>query len=234
MSSSEVDEILARFSSYYKALNEENRSRYIQRLNKLLERLIFSPSGMEDVTNEMKVVIGGASIQLTFGLDRFVPEHYNQIIVLPRAYRIINYHRRLFGHIDPKQKLIFLSWRAVKYGFVVENDALNVALHEFAHCLEMESNLKEFADSFFCGNLYSCWQGAAHEKLITIRTRQNVFIKDYGGRNLRELFAVCIEAFFERSAEFKRALPELYQALSELLNQDPTNGSDPVLRSNGN
>jgi Mlc titration factor MtfA (ptsG expression regulator) len=42
----------------------------------------------------------------------------------------------------------------------------------------------------------------------------------YAATNYNEFWAVAVENFFERPKQMKDALPELYQAMCLLLNQD--------------
>ena len=48
-----------------------------------------------------------------------------------------------------------------------------------------------------------------------------LFRSPYAGANEYEFFAVALEYFFEKPTEFKSALPDLYDTLKKLLNQDP-------------
>ncbi|MFZ6013111.1 MAG: zinc-dependent peptidase [Bacteroidota bacterium] len=47
------------------------------------------------------------------------------------------------------------------------------------------------------------------------------FFRPYACTNVHEFFAVSVENFFERPAQFKNELPELYDILTQLLKQDP-------------
>jgi Mlc titration factor MtfA (ptsG expression regulator) len=47
------------------------------------------------------------------------------------------------------------------------------------------------------------------------------YLRRYAFYNREEFFPVCTEYFFERPKEFKKERPELYEALSKLLRQDP-------------
>lgn len=222
--------ILLKYSSYFRRLNESSRERFVNRLATLLQHLEFESQHMDsDVSMEMKLVIASAQIQLTFGLDSYLPKSFDKIVVLPSAYRISSHDKPLIGHVDPKRSMIYLSWEDVQHGFAIEDDAINVALHEFAHWLELESRRLEVDESLLCKFEFSDWRKEAQRKLIRIRANEHVFLKDYGGRNMLELFAVCVEAFFERSSAFKVKLPKLYQPMVELLNQDPSNGDDPLI-----
>ena len=63
---------------------------------------------------------------------------------------MINHDKRLVGHVDPDKTEIYLSWRAVKFGFAINDDAINVALHEFAHWLELENRLSGLNQDYLC------------------------------------------------------------------------------------
>lgn len=228
MSTRTVRDVLSRYSHYYRRLNADNRARFESRLADLLLHLQFSANGSdEDVPLEMKIVIGSAQIQLTLGLEQFLPVNYDQVVVMRSAYRVPEFDKRLAGHVDPNQSTIFLSWQHVRYGFLIPDDAINVALHEFAHWLDLENKTQKH--EYLCQVEYSQWRQHAHKKLLIVRKRENSFLNDYSGSNMLEMFAVSVEAFFEQSQLFREKIPELYQSLVELLNQNPIDEADPVV-----
>ena len=51
---------------------------------------------------------------------------------------------------------------------------------------------------------------------------QTNLLDKYAATNFEEFWAVCIETFFERSVPLREQLPDLYNSLCHLLNQDPT------------
>ena len=226
MGTQTVRDVLSRYSYYYRRLNADNRDRFEHRLAELLLHLQFTANGSEDVPLPMKIVIGSAQIQLTLGLEQYLPVNYDQIIVMRSAYRVPEYDKQLAGHVDPNHSTIYLSLQHVRHGFLIHDDATNVALHEFAHWLDLENKILEH--EYLCQVEYSQWRQHAHKKLLKVRKRENSFLKNYSGTNMLEMFAVSVEAFFEQSQLFQEKIPELYQSLAELLNQDPTNGADPL------
>ena len=227
MATQTVRDVLSRYSQYYRRLDSPNKHRFESRLAELLLHLTFSGGTSDhDVPLEMKIVVGSAQIQLTFGLDQYLPVNYEQITLMRDAYRVTNYERPLVGHVDPNQTRIYLSWKHVRHGFLIPDDAVNVALHEFAHWLDFENKILN--SELLCETEYSQWREHAMKKLLTVRQRQNTFLNDYSGRNMLEMFAVCVEAFFEQSQQFHEKIPGLYAALTDLLNQNPINESDPI------
>ena len=105
---------------------------------------------------------------------------------------------------------------------------MNVALHEMAHCLEKENQMRIVFQQFFNHDDWIKWAESAALKLEDIRQNKNVLINSYGGKNMQEMFAVCVETFFEKPEEFKSHLPILYQRMCDLLQQDPTMKENPT------
>lgn len=224
---------LSRHSAYYRRLSADNQQRFDHRLFLLLKFMNFIPRGFPAVSREMKVIIGGAIIQATFGLKEYRLKRFNTVYILPQAYRYPGYSEAFLGHVDFSRQFICLSWADVRQGFHIPDDAVNVALHEVAHCLEAEARFSWLSRRFFDDAHWAGWARRAAVKLAVIRNNEHRFLKTYAGRNMREMFAVCVETFFEKPEAFKHKLPGLYQALSLLLNQDPANGEDPVVVKGG-
>lgn len=214
---------------YYRALNADLKPRFLSRLHILLKFITFIPNNMPEVRPEMKIIIGSAIIQVTFGLKRFILKFFTTIYVVPRPYNFTGFPNKLLGHVDLKEQVVCLSWHDVQHGFHVADDAVNVALHEVAHCLEAENRFRAIFQEFFNRIKYYKWRKVAFRKLAIMQKGQHQFLKDYGAQNMSELFAVCIEAFFEQPEQFKQQLPPLYAALSDLLHQDPTRKEMPLI-----
>lgn len=226
----DYDEILSRYSTYYTNLNTNLKKRFRLRLYQLLHVMEFTSAYFPRITREMRVVIGCAIIEITFGLKSFLPNRFKTVVLLPRQYMYPGFGQPFLGHIDRKKDAIYFSWEDVKNGYLIPDDAVNVALHEMAHVLEFENGFFRIFNRFFDRVTWEEWTDHAYHKMEIIRQDQHDFLKSYGGINMTEMFAVCIETFFEQSEDFKRNLPVLYKSLVELLNQDPINKSNPIIQ----
>ena len=220
--------ILNHHSAYYRNLNLFNQSEFRKRLFILLNLLSFSSAQIPVVTREMRAVIGCAIIEITFGLDYYLPKYFTKIVVMPRRYMYPGYGQPFLGHVDFGRHVIYFSWQDVKTGYGISDDALNVAMHEMAHVLEVENNYRVIFRKFFDKVKWDDWAELAFKKMQVIRNKRNEMLKSYGGANMKEMFAVCIETFFEQPEAFKSNLPELYQSMVELLRQDPTVAGNPL------
>jgi len=226
---SDYHKILSTHSSYYLNLNEKRKKEFRIRLFVLLNVLGFQSAEIRNITREMRAVIGCAIIEITFGLDNYLPTKFTEIVVKPRRYMYPGYGQPFLGHTDFTRGLIYFSWEDVKTGYLVPDDAVNVALHEMAHVIEIENTFRPLFGDFFNMWDWNKWAKLAHDKMQVIQSNQNEFLKSYGGQNMKEMFAVCVETFFEQPKEFKAALPEIYQSMVQLLRQDPLLKGDPVL-----
>ncbi len=223
-------EVLLKYSPYFRKLNHKNKDKFLFRLFILLKLTTFKPSRLERVTDEMKVLIGSAIIQITFGFRHFVYRHFNTIEVAPRPYTYRGREQELFlGDANFRTKIISLSWPHVVQGFVVEEDAINVALHEVAHCLKYENKFRDLSSRFMDTQSLIDWHEQAMRKMEILRKKEQLLLRDYAAQNYAEFFSVSVETFFERPEDFRKLLPALYTSLSKLLNQDPCNQSDPVI-----
>lgn len=68
---------------------------------------------------------------------------------------------------------------------------------------------------------YGGWHKSVKNEFLKLKHSDEHFLRQYGGTNMQEFFAVCIEHFFEVPKAMKTELPRLYNSLCVLLNQDP-------------
>jgi hypothetical protein len=95
-------------------------------------------------------------------------------------------------------------------------------LHELAHSLHVDIELEGNTDRQFSIYYYK-WKQFALGYIRELKNGHISFLRKYGATSIHEFFAVCIEHFFEAPAEFQAAIPELYQYMVAMLNQDPLN-----------
>lgn len=214
-------------SNYYLQLEKEQKKLFLKRIQLFLRFIRFESSSDLPVSEEMKVVIAAAAIQLTFGLRRFIFAYYTKILVRAGIYIIPEFPDRLVGHVDKSRRTITLSWPNTQFGFKVPDDAHNVALHEMAHVILFENTLRLRFNEFFSRPHWDYWMSHAEKQFMINQKRKNVLLAEYADRDLVEMFAVSVETFFEQPDKFKSALPELYKALVLLLKQDPGKKANP-------
>lgn len=206
---------------YYNRLNQEQKKDFEKRLKYFLTNKKFIARSMPEVTDEMKVLIGACAVQITFGYKPLKFAHFDKIILYPSKYYSHFSKRNHKGEVNPNG-MIVLSWEHFLSGYNIPDDGFNLGLHEMAHALRLEDAIQDGEYAFLDNKSLSRWHRASLKEIRKIRRGKGKFLRRYAATNAEEFFAVCIEQFFEQPHEFKQALPDLYEALSELLKQDPT------------
>lgn len=213
-------QVLAAYFRYYQNLDSQNQKRFETRVQAFIDSKQFIPRGIPSVTDEMKTLIAGSAVQLTFGFKHLDFAHFSRILVYPGDYysRITRkYHQ---GEVNPRG-LVVISWQSFETGYRDEKDGRNLALHEMAHALRLENAIHNEEFDFIPKQELKHFDNLAKAEILKIKSGESDFFRKYAGANFHEFFAVAVENFFERPVLFLEEKPELYLALSALLNQDP-------------
>ncbi|MBI2968770.1 MAG: zinc-dependent peptidase [Bacteroidetes bacterium] len=209
---------------YYHHLSGQGKDKFTRRVSNFIFNKEFIGANGMIVTDEMKIKIAASAVQLTFGLEKFLIAYFSTIIVYPDSF----YSRMAGGEVKGATTLsgkILISWKDFMEGYNDPADRYNLGLHEMAHALKIEFLHGSDSDEKFSFFLEK-WINTGIKEFEKIRGGNSSFIRSYGGKNIHEFFAVCIEHFFEWSSEFNKRLPELYQHLCLLLNQNPLNTTE--------
>lgn len=215
----DIEACLLRSFRYYNNLPPELKPRFLKRVSRFLESKEFRVAGDMELKPEHRILIAASAVQLTFGLDKYLLDHFNQIILYPKAYFSRQQQRVHKGEVNLRGAII-LSMEDFFFGYENETDGLNLGLHEMSHALQLEVMVQGDYEAFF-GHYFVKWQQEAELEFAKMKETDNPVLRDYATTNLAEFFAVCVENFFERPGDFKRMMPELYQRMTLLLNQDP-------------
>lgn len=115
-----------------------------------------------------------------------------------------------------------LAWDTVWYEARHPARGQNVVYHEFAHKLDMIDGILDGTPPLV--------EPAARARWVEVCTREfralqrgtsTGILRDYGGENPGEFFAVATEGFFSRPVEMRAVQPDLYEVLSGFYRQDP-------------
>lgn len=218
---SRINKLLEEKVDYYKHLSDPQRARFIRRIYDFREQTKFV--GMEGlaVTEEMELIISAGAVQLTFWLKHYALDFIKRIHIYPEVFYHKGINRRIKGGAVPNGVIMF-SWRDILKGYSDPHDKINLALHEMAHALKLSAFHGEEFDTKFHGYIDN-WLDISQEEYIKIQSGQYSVLRKYAGVNMHEFFAVSVEHFFEAPKEFSEHLPDVYNHLCVLLNQNPLN-----------
>lgn len=214
------------YFSYFRTLNSECQQVFISRCIRFIsEKIIIGAEGFEP-DNKVKALIAASAVQLTLGLDHWTLDYFDTIIIHPRDFENKNTGNMHRGETN-LAGFVKLSWESFISGYRIENDNINLGIHEFSHALRFNA-FRGNEQDYFVEYYFNRWLGAATEAYNDIREQRPTIFRRYGGANINEFMSVCIEHFFESPTQIKKKYPFLYYSTAILLNQETSNGITSV------
>lgn len=205
--------------AYFNDLPADNKIMFVNRVHHFKNTKKFHYIGLEG-NDDIATLVSASAIQVTFGLKNYLLSYFKDIYVLADAYRMDNDEELYIGHVSPEG--IYLSWKHFQYGYANKLDNVNVAVHEMSHALLYNNFFARYGiDSHFRMN-YEKFSSTTGPILVDALTRRQSYLRSYAFSNLHEFWAVSVEAFFVNPKGLRENMPDLYEALCRVLNQDPT------------
>lgn len=213
--------VLKKYSRYYRSLPDKLKANFGDRVMRFIQAKEFIGKGKLEMTDLMRVLIAESAVKLTFGHRTYLFEKFEKILVFKEEFYSDWSHSREIGETNPRGVIVF-SWKDFLQGDLIEDDNLNVGLHEFAHALMNQTiSAGRYEDKYFISwvDLFFDFHND-ESKMKYIRDHE--LFRKYAFHDEMEFFAVAAEHFFETPSDFKRGLPELYDIMCKMLNQDPS------------
>jgi len=223
--STESRAFLTSLVSFYRDLSDQDKRRFEYRCLAFIHVTEFIGHNV-DVTEQDKLLIASGSVILAWGFDQWYYVKVNTVFLVDRAFNEHGEFNKqdsritgLVGTHHLKGKMI-LSQAALHQGFSHDNDKRNVAIHEFAHLIDMADGDIDGLPSHISKQSFALpWLGMVRDGINAINNNTSD-IRDYGATNSAEFFAVISEYFFEDPKRLKRKHPDLYQALEDFYKQN--------------
>ena len=211
--------------AFYRALSEFDRGEFEKKILLFLETTEVVGLKVE-VEQGDRLLVAASAVILVWNIQHWHYFNLRWVILVPGSF-----NKKLeFGQIDSAihgmvgsdvmHGKMILSKPALHLGFSNGRDKRNVAIHEFAHLIDMTDGdcdgfperLSEFAFSV-------PWFDLVHRKMQEIDNQESN-IRNYGATSKVEFFAVVTEYFFERPGMLLKKHPMVYAALKNFYKQD--------------
>ncbi|CCG54219.1 Protein of unknown function [Flavobacterium indicum GPTSA100-9 = DSM 17447] len=203
--------------SYYRKLKPKYKSYFNHRVYTFIDKIKFESLSLV-ITDEMKLLIAGTHVMLTFGLRDYLNPLFKTIYIHPDIYfseDTQEYHK---GEFNPKLNAIIFSWKHFYEGIHIKNDNLNLGLHEFTHALHIKALKSDKTNNvLFRESLENIFRALANTKLKD-KLIDSGIIRDYAFENQFEFVAVLLEHFFESPEDLKTNFPYIYTKISHMIN----------------
>lgn len=222
--------VVSRYLKYYNRLSLEEQRKFLFRTYMFQQSKHFHYIEVEE-SDEMPILVSAAAVQITFGLEKFKLNYFDDIFILRDDYHYGFYSRPFMGHVD--QTGIYLSWDNFIKGVSGQTPNCNVGLHEMGHALAYVNFVTQTEEDKHFKKEFPNFSKVARPIFTAMQSGSRNLLGDYAATNYHEFWAVSVEVFFENPVQFKYELPELYEAMARVLNQDPlhfTTGSTTIIR----
>ncbi|MFT3825068.1 MAG: zinc-dependent peptidase [Chitinophagaceae bacterium] len=216
------DDILRQYMPYYRQLAVEQQELFLHRTLVFMSAKEFRFNNIER-EERIPLLISAAAVQLTFGLDNYLLDHFTTIYILPNKYQYAGSEVPFQGHVS--EEGVFFSWENFLASFANYNDGDNVGLHEWAHALAYVNIISDESEDNGFRKRFMVFTRTGRKVFEEIQLRGNYLLGSYAATNYNEFWAVSVEKFFEQPQAFRALLPELYRSMCVLLNQDPLSES---------
>lgn len=211
-------EVLETKFSFYKKLSKKHKTYFEHRLVCFIEDKEFLGRDSASMDDEKRVLLAATAVMLTFGMRDYLITIVEKIIVYPEAfYSVLNkqFHK---GEFNPMLKALVFSWKDFVQGYAIEDDNLNLGIHEFAHAIHLKSLRSNDTASVVFASGYEELQSLLQTDRVKYKMMDSDYFRAYAFTNQFEFIAVVLENFIESPDAFKRLFPEVYYQLRQMLN----------------
>ncbi len=211
--------------SFYQRLDAHDKQRFENRCMAFINATEIVGHDLE-VSNLDEILIAASSVILAWGFERWHYVKVDTVYLVSGSFNDSSEFQRsdsnisgLVGTHHLRGKMI-LSQPALHHGFANDNDRHNVAIHEFAHLIDMADGDIDGLPRQLAKHSYALpWLDLVAKKIQDIDSGKSD-IRHYGATNNAEFFSVATEYFFEQPRTLKRKHPKLYRALEDFYQQN--------------
>jgi Mlc titration factor MtfA (ptsG expression regulator) len=220
--------ILNEHIEYYKKLENTDKARFERLVKEFLKATRIEGVGTE-ITDVDRVMVASGAVIPIFGFPSWKYRNLTNVILYPdtfdREYQFEGGDRNIMGMVGSgyMNGQMLLSRAALVKGFSKSSGAENTAIHEFVHLLDMSDGATDGIPENLMKHEYTIpWLKMIHQEMQRIETGHSD-INPYALTNEAEFLAVASEYFFQKPEELKHHHPEIYEQLSRIFGQTPSN-----------
>lgn len=230
----EYEAILERNVPLYRQMPPDLKEQLHGRVNVLLDEKAFIGCGGLEITDEIRVTIAGYASFLILNRDTEYFPGFSSILVYPDTYLVDEVVYDGVVETEGQEARsgeswhrgpVVLSWQDVLDSLIDDSDGYNVVMHEFAHKLDEENGDMNGVPALAESSYYKEWADVLSRAYSASGSRggrvETRVLDEYAFTAPEEFFAVATESFFEKPAQMKAELPDLYGQLRRFYCVDP-------------
>ncbi|QIE60403.1 zinc-dependent peptidase [Rasiella rasia] len=203
---------------FYTLLSAKHKRQFKHRIATFIASKEFVGRDGLVITERMKTLIAAVGCMLSFGRKNYEYSLIKYVLIYPEEfYSEANqaYHK---GEFNPRQKALVFSWKDFEFGYRINDDNLNLGIHEFMHAMQLEARKSRDIDATrFSKQFQNILKRLTHQE-VKDKLDETRYFRAYAFTNQYEFMAVLAEYFIESPTDFKDHFPQLYDHTQKLLN----------------
>ncbi len=213
-------EQLLHFVPFYAALNDENQTRFREKMLSFLHRINFIPIDFTLVDNDYLFVASSAVMPI-FHLDNWMYPSLRNVVLHNRALGTFEDHEgnELYTaglvNFNTAPDTVHLS-RPVLWNDFHCDTASNVALHEFMHVIDSQDKQMDGVPGLLIDKKYiEPWIKLMLTEMKGVLDEKSN-IDSYAGESRAEFLATVCEYYFKQPAEFRIQHPDMCDMMDKV------------------
>ena len=205
---------------FYRELSAEDQKKFRQRILTFLNETFIEAIEM-NLEELDKILVAASAIIPVFRFEGWHYTNLSSVLLYPGSFNDDlefdekNKKRFISGVVGTGkfEHQMILSKKALYEGFINAPHFENTGIHEFVHLIDKLDGMADGVPKQLLKQPYIIpWLKLIHREMSAI-SRDDSDIRNYGGYNEAEFFAVASEYFFEQPHIFKQKHPDLYKML---------------------
>lgn len=222
-------DIIARCCSYYIKLNKENKRIFEERVSVFRLQKKFQMRGADKIPGDIQLLLSASAVQLTMGFENQKEffEELGMIVLFPKLFITpdINTQLHAVELNQDKYDCLLFSVKPFVDGLMRPTEHYHTGLHGMAKAFKLANNITD--------KQVPCEEPKELlVKLHHLRGFQLGYQFQYTGLGDMEVFEMCTEHFFQCPERLQETLPDVYQYMMDIYQQDPSNRLNPIIQQN--
>lgn len=227
LSASEKD-IVARFVPYYRQLSIRNKKIFEDRVSVFRLQKEFQMRLLEKIPGDLQLLVCATAVQVTMGVqnEKELLDNLGMIVLFPKEFITPDINTQLH-HVEVNSDIFDCLLISIDYfakGIQDGEHYYNSGIHGMAKVFKYKYGHKD--EDIPYDDLKELLVKLHHLRDFKIGYQ---FL--YTGLPTMELFEMCSEHFFQIPNRMKQQMPEVYNHLMNVYQQDPANIHNPVIQA---
>lgn len=210
---------------FYRNLNSADKKIFEDRIGIFLADITISEIGEEVPEKSTCFYVAASAVIAYWGLPYWNYGDLHEVLVYPSNFDVDNALNKR-GLVEGKvyhgglmNNTMILSLPALKKGFQIDNDKVNVGVHEFTHLLDKSDGSIDGVPPGMGEEDRKLWMRLMQEEMKKIKSG-NSTIPDYGASNNAEFLAVVTSYYKECPKLLKVKHRPLYEIMEKYYSSD--------------